>query len=504
MSDDADARGVSGNLGQETTIVSVGIDVGSSTTHLTISRIVIGRLDSHFHRKPEILRREVFYQSPVIFTPFQPDGLIDSKAISDFVNQNYQLAGVSERAVDTGAVICTGEAAKRENAKAITDVLARDSGRFVCATAGHHFEAILAAHGSGSVQASYDVDGIVINLDIGGGTSKRSRIVHGEITETTAINIGARLMAFDDDDRIVRLEDAAKRIAADVQLDLSLGMTLDMFDQDILAKRMASLLMEFVGFAPLSETAKSLMLTEKPDDLPTRLLQLQRPVVVPKPFTLVCSGGVSEYIYGRSEAKTNDLGRALGRALQREIETRIRPEYLLHPHEGIRATVVGASQFTLQASGDTVFISHPDTLPISSLPVVSAVLDWSNIQVEAVTAAIRRGLELADHPDRYGVYLGGPRYFGYGVIPHVAKGIADAMAAESPMHEVVFVFAHNIANTCGQELKKHLPESMRFACIDEINLGPLNFLDIGVSPPGETYLPVIVKSLVFPSNKPGR
>ncbi|MEA2987442.1 MAG: ethanolamine utilization protein EutA, partial [Alphaproteobacteria bacterium] len=182
----------------ETHFKSVGIDVGSSTTHLTISRLVVGRRDSHFHRKPEVLERVAIYRSPVIFTPFEDGGIIDHDAILAFVQRSYREAGIAVGDINTGAVICTGEAARRQNAKAITEALAKDSGKFVCATAGHHFEAILAAHGSGSVDLSHHFDGVTINLDIGGGTTKRTVIRDGVIEDTAAINIGARLIALAD------------------------------------------------------------------------------------------------------------------------------------------------------------------------------------------------------------------------------------------------------------------------------------------------------------------
>ena len=110
-----------GGVIYETRFTSVGIDVGSSTTHLTFSELVIGRLASHFHRKPEILSRRVIYRSPIMFTPFVLEGTIDHQAILAFVQQCYAEAGIDIDDVQSGAVICTGEAARRHNARIITD-----------------------------------------------------------------------------------------------------------------------------------------------------------------------------------------------------------------------------------------------------------------------------------------------------------------------------------------------------------------------------------------------
>lgn len=209
------------DVGASTVFNSVGIDVGSSTTHLILSRLVVGRRDSHFHRKPEVLERRTIYRSPVIFTPFLDDSTIDHNAVLAFVQGSYREAGMPFEEVSTGAVICTGEAARRKNAQVITRALAKDSGKFVCATAGHHFEAMLAAHGSGSVELSHYFDGAVVNLDIGGGTSKRALMRDGAIQDTAAINVGARLVVFDADGTVRRAEPAGRAIAATLGIDVA-------------------------------------------------------------------------------------------------------------------------------------------------------------------------------------------------------------------------------------------------------------------------------------------
>ena len=89
-------------------------------------------------------------------------------------------AGIHPDDIDTGAVILTGEALRRENAKAIAEVFAEMGGEFVCATAGHHMEALLAAYGSGAARASHDLRRPVLNVDIGGGTTKLALVENGE------------------------------------------------------------------------------------------------------------------------------------------------------------------------------------------------------------------------------------------------------------------------------------------------------------------------------------
>jgi ethanolamine utilization protein EutA len=483
----------------ETIFKSIGIDVGSSTTHLTISDLVIGRRDSHFHRKPEILERRAIYRSPVMFTPFLDEGTIDHDAIASFVQRSYREAGIGIGEINTGAVICTGEAARRQNAQAITEALAKDSGKFVCATAGHHFEAMLAAHGSGSVELSHHFDGVTINLDIGGGTTKRSLIREGVIESTSAINVGARLIALAPDGTITRGEPAGLLIAESLGIDASPGRRLDIDQQHSLASTMSGLIMAFLAGDRTTPLVQRLLLTDPPARLPDRLILTEPPRCVPEPFRLLCSGGVSEFLYERADIDPGDLGPLLGRALRQEFHKRFPADWLVLAHEGIRATVIGACQFTLQASGDTVYASTESMLPVSNVPVINVPMNWAHVTAEDVAATTTRALQAVDEVSLCALFYGGPKQFGYGRLAHLARGIANGCRQHPNLGKWIFVFSHNIANTLGRELQQHLPEGTPFLCLDEIEVGSLDYLDIGIPAPGESYLPVVVKSLVFQS-----
>lgn len=495
------------NLGSDTVFNSVGIDVGSSTTHLILSQLCVGRRDSHFHRKPEVLERRTIYKSPIIFTPYADVDTIDHEAVASFVQASYSEAGMSLEDVSTGAVICTGEAARRKNASAITGALAKASGKFVCATAGHHFESILSAHGSGSVEVSQFIDGVAVNLDIGGGTCKRAVIRDGIIEDTAAINVGARLIVFNEDGAVKRTEPAGRMIAAALGIDVSSGRHLSIDERHELADAMAGLIVEFLGLTPMTPLGRELLVTEAPAPLPDRLITTDRPRCVPKPFRLVCSGGVSEFLFENADFDTGDLGPSLGGALRRELRKQIPEEWVIQPREGIRATVIGACEFTLQVSSDTVYASGDKVLPLSNAPVLSVRIDWARATAEDVAAATRKALESADQNSLCALFYGGPQQFGYGRLAEIARGIASGCRQHATQNEKgergdlkrVFVFSHNVANTIGRELHRHLIEAP-FLCIDEIEVGDLDYLDISVAPAGETYLPVVVKSLVFQSS----
>jgi ethanolamine utilization protein EutA len=343
---------------------------------------------------------------------------------------------------------------------------------------------VLAAHGSGSVEASLHLDGPVVNLDIGGGTTKLSFIRDGVIEATHAINIGARLVATDREGRVVRVEPAGRALGAQLGIDCSPGVLLPANARDRIASEMAAILVQFLGFGAMSPFANSLMLGSQPDRRD-------------EPLWLMCSGGVSEFVYGRSEADPLDLGPALGSALRGRLEGYVGAERLLVPREGIRATVIGASQFSLQASGETVFVSECATLPVANVPVLGVPLDWTSLSASGVKRAIATALAQADEPQRCALFFGGPKLFGYAAVAHVAQGILNASSEWPQLRDAVFVFSHNIANTMGRQLAAGFGPRAGFICLDEIEVTNLDYLDVGAFPPDERYLPVIVKSLVF-------
>lgn len=466
------------------TLWAVGIDVGSSTTHMTVSQLVVGRPNSVVHRKPEVLARRLVYRSPIAFTPFLDDVTIDAAAIERLIDTGYRAVGITPADVDAGAVICTGLAALKRNAAAITARLAAESGRFVCATAGHHFEAMLAAHGSGSVGWSRRLEGTVANLDVGGGTTKLTRVRDGQIVHTAALAVGARLVVTDGAGRVTRVEPAARPLLAAAGLPLAVGDVLAPEAAVRLARVMAAAIAAFAGLAPLDPLARGLVLTEEP------------PPGTP-PDWVICSGGVSEYVYGWEQADRGDLGLALGAALREALQTALPADRLLAPVEGIRATVIGACQYSVQVSGDTIYRSEAARLPLHNVPVLSVALDWRALDVGAVAAAVGRALQRAEDAESRALAFRGPPRFGYGIVDTLARGIAAALEGRPPGQALVLAFDQDLANTVGRALAARVGARVPLLCVDELTLGELDYLDLGEPPPGEAYVPVVVKSLVF-------
>ena len=176
-------------------LLSVGLDVGTTSTQMILSRLTVqNRASSFAVPKLQITQREVLYRSPVHFTPLAGHDLVDGEALRQLVEAEYAAAGITRESVDTGAVIITGETSRKENARAVLDALSDYAGEFVVATAGPDLESVLAAKGAGAVDFSEETGKTVLHMDIGGGTSNLALIENGVITATTCLNVGGRLL----------------------------------------------------------------------------------------------------------------------------------------------------------------------------------------------------------------------------------------------------------------------------------------------------------------------
>src|ERR1700726_57273 len=224
----------------EICILSVGVDIGSSTSHLVFSRIVLERLDSRY----VVTQRETFYQSDILLTPYAAEDAIDADALGAFFEKQYENAMVDPDEIDAGALILTGVAVRRSSARRIGELLAAQAGQLVAVSAGDNLETVMAAYGSGAVARSIRDYAAVMNGDVGGGTSKISICSEGRVVDLTAIDVGARLVCLDNSGIIVRIEEAARRFASELGIKLELGGRLEPASARALAARMADRLLE--------------------------------------------------------------------------------------------------------------------------------------------------------------------------------------------------------------------------------------------------------------------
>ncbi len=176
------------------TLHSVGLDIGSAGTQVVFSRLHLRRLGERLTSRYVVVARDTLYESPIALTPYASETRIDGRALGEIIDAAYTAARLGPGHIDTGVVILTGEALRRRNAEAIAAAVAERSGEMVTASAGHHMEATLAAFGSGAARRSYDTGHRILNVDIGGGTTKLAVVERGAVLGTAAVHVGGRLL----------------------------------------------------------------------------------------------------------------------------------------------------------------------------------------------------------------------------------------------------------------------------------------------------------------------
>src|SRR6185503_5578606 len=335
-----------------------------------------------------VVNREIIHESPILLTPYIDKTTIDTNKLGEFIHEAYRKSNLTPEDIDTGAIIVTGEAAKKKNAEAISALFSAEAGKFVCATAGHNLESILAAYGSGAVHMTYHEGGdfTVMNVDVGGGTSKVAIVQGGKVIDTCAVEVGARLIAMDENGVINRLEDTALKIAKMAGIDgLKLGGTINEEQKDKFAQCLTDSLFAVLERGKLAPEVENLLLTPN--------LDFRDPI-----HAVMFSGGVSEFIYGYEKRNLGDLGVQLGKKVRARANQLNGGNVPLRPAEvRIRATVIGASQYTVQVSGNTIYLSHPDLLPLRNLQVVTPQFEQrETITVAEISGAVGRALQRFD------------------------------------------------------------------------------------------------------------
>lgn len=470
----------------EIRLVSVGVDIGSSTSHLVFSRLVLERLDNRYI----VTEREVFHESDVLLTPYADDMTIDARQLGAFIDQQYEAAGLDPASIDTGALILTGVAVRRANSRAIGDLFAAQAGKFVSVSAGDGLETTLAAFGSGAAARSIRDSARVMNIDIGGGTSKIAVCEGGEVVDMTAIDIGARIVSFDRDGKVLRIEEAGRRFARETGFELELGAIISQSQRAAMVERMADRLFEAISAQQLSAETAS-------------LLRLEPLANARRPDCVTFSGGVSEYVYGLQTRGFGDLGPRLAKAIAQRIGDW--GVTIAKPDQGIRATVVGASQYTIQVSGSTIFVSPLETLPLRNMPVVAPDLPLNdeNLDVDAIAEAVRAALRRLDQQNGDQPVALCYRWAGSATFRRlddfcqgIEKGLATHLARGHPL---ALVGDGDIGGLVGIHAREERRLQLPVVSIDGINLQEFDFIDIGAMLETSGAVPVVIKSLVFPT-----
>lgn len=472
----------------ETVLISIGADIGSSSTQIAFSRLTM-----HGPGEPAAMRRhaksrETLWHSSPVMTPFTPAGEIDIGRLRGTFARAFREAGLTPDDIETGAVILTGAAAQRINAARVAEVLASDVGDVVAAAAGDHMEAALCAYGSGAVDVSRAQMKRILNIDIGGATTKFAIADCGRIAATAAIAIGGRRMSVSASGRIERLDAIAQRHAEYCGLSWRPDGIVTRDEIQTVARYMASQLLQFAKGAAMEHD----------------LAVTNEPFAAPAIDGVMFSGGVAEYVYGLERRDFGDMGKALGQAIEQQLASGEWPWPLLEAQQRIRATVLGASEHSVQLSGATSYISsHAKLLPRRNLPVIQPQFNFSGTfsAADLAQAIAKHRQALGDNdPARETLYAfrwrGPPDYFRLRAFAQaVAEGLQDKLAARCNLYIVV---EGDAALTLGSILRDELDIESELLVIDSIVMRDLDFADLGRIRLPSGMLPVTIKSLLFP------
>jgi ethanolamine utilization protein EutA len=471
-------------------LTSVGIDVGTATSQIIFSRLLLRRLGRELSSRFVVTERQILYLSPIHFTPYtQGRERIDDQLLGRLVDSAYQEAGITPEKVDTGAIILTGEAIRRDNARAIADIFAAQRGNFVCASAGHNFEALLSAHGSGAVALSAERQCRVLNIDIGGGTTKLAVAERGKVLSTAAFHVGGRLLAVDEAGAISVLEPGGQSLAHQVGFQWRLGDRVTAAQIGRLADHMARAI-----------------LTLARDENPAP--ELERLWLTPalrgaKSYdAVVFSGGVGEYVYGKESNSFSDLGQPLGKALQGLISSGGFAWPLAPARECIRATVMGAAQHTIQVSGNTIYRSNDELLPRKNLQALRPPVDLSdNIDPSTLAETISSHFQVFDLKEGEAEVALVFRWDGPPAAIRIAafcRGLMAGLPATVRSGRPIYlVFDHDLAGLVGTVLKNDFELKNDVLAIDGVTLHDFDFIDLGKALEPSGTVPVTIKSLVF-------
>ena len=438
-------------------LLSVGLDVGTTSTQLVVSRLTVeNRASSFAVPDMDITERNVLYKSPVYFTPLLDERHVDGTGIREIVQAEYQKAGIRREDVDTGAIIITGETSRKENARAVLDALSDYAGDFVVATAGPDLESVLAAKGAGAVELSRTTGKPVLHMDIGGGTSNLALIEDGKITRTGCLNVGGRLIKFRENGEITYVSSVLSGIFSGKPGEIATQAELRELAQS------------------LTQTLEMAAGLREPTQLMEKLLteETGRKWNPPAGEVIISfSGGVADCM--AEELPWNqfgDLGPILGQTIRKS--RLCRGQYALG-RETIRATVIGAGSYSTQLSGSTVY-SQNVRFPLKNLPVVEK------------NSELYEGSVVLSVPG-----ITSPTYAQ-------VREIAGELAKNQPP-ELYICLEADMAKALGQALAARLPPETRILCIDRIRVGENSYLDIG-QPVGGAF-PVVVKTLVLERSK---
>ena len=470
-------------------MVSVGIDIGTTTTQLVFSELTLvdvaraGQIP-----RIDIAGRAVLHTSDIAFTPLVDAETIDAQALAALLREEYQRAGIAPGQVETGAVIITGETARKQNADQVLAAIAGLAGDFVVTVAGPNVEGMIAGRGSGAASWSRQHFSTVTNVDIGGGSANSAVFRLGRLQGSAAMSYGGRSIELDGD-RVRSVTRPGQAILASVGLRLAPGDRPSLADLRRATDAMAELTVHLV------EGTRS--------PLADRLYQTPPVQAGPQGAALMFSGGIGFYYYDpipldsvQAVARHGDVGPLLADSLRRCAG--LGRHQVLRPQETQRATVLGASTQTLTLSGSTIW-ADPSILPLKNVPVLRPGSADAPLGPDALCEAVQEALrrwDLGSDSGPFAVAMGLEDRLDFDRLQAYAQALGRFAAGLSPALPLIVIIKHDYAQALGQTLKGLHPDRP-LLIIDQVGLEEGDYIDIGAPLMDGRVVPLVVKTLIF-------
>lgn len=467
-------------------ILSAGIDIGTSTTQLVFSKMLLQNTGG-FGKIPQIkvISKEVIYKSQVYFTPLLSRDEIDGRWVDRIIKQEYRKAGIKPSDLSSGAVIITGESSRKKNAEDVVEAIADVAGDFVMAIAGADLESVLAGKGAGAAELSRKTEKIVANLDIGGGTTNICLFENGDVLDTACFDIGGRLVKIEEE-KITYVAPKIKWLSNQLGLEIREGKTVDIKDLKILTDTMAEILAEAIGL--------------KNSDAYIDKMKTNHEVTCnKKPELITFSGGVASCFEETGELfRYGDIGVLLAQSIRENPF--FQSGDVRKAKETMRATVIGAGNYSMNISGSTIEYTE-NTFPLKNIPAVKITLE-QDADIENLDEKLHRAMQIFHENSREGrqiaIAMKGLKCPGFSQIQEIAEKLTEQYDKEcEPDKAMIIVLEEDIGKALGQALHHRIKNRRKIICIDGIYCESGDFVDLGEPIVSGKVIPVIVKTLIF-------
>jgi ethanolamine utilization protein EutA len=467
----------------------IGLDFGTTTSSAVVAaaglrRTATGRMELDY---PE----EIF-RSEMVFTPLLPDDRLDMVHVERLLDGWLDAGRVQPGELFGGGVLLTGLTAQKVNAQALVQLVRRRLGETLVATADDPcLESWLAFMGSCAELSRAHPDQVILNLDIGGGTTNLALGRNREVLRTGCLFLGARhVQVVPATYRIIKLSPYAHAMFAHLGIIKGVGEELSQVEVEALVSFYITLLEEVcTGKAKATPILKRL--EQVPLQMPLDLNQV----------AVTFSGGVGELVYRHLQGEPwpattfyGDLGIDLA---QRIVETPTWQESLQNyrPRSGGRATVYGLLRHTTEVSGTTLFLHDPTVLPLADLPI------FGSLQAGSSEAQVRDMLTLVRRSSRGGCVQVRLESQDLAAVRGLGQRLAQVLHEDAfpHKHPLVLLVQENLGKVLGHYVTRWGALPLQVLVIDEVSLKNAHFVQIGL--PHHQVVPVSFYGLL-PQGEP--